>query len=114
MSPLQDIDFKTNNNKRLRVMLRQEQSGYFVHLQELITDGAYAGMYSDFSSPMHRFPDAKTAFEYAVKSLRLFLGYSNDDLKEANNPCNCELLGDSDQASVLNNLGLNITPTVNK
>lgn len=114
MSPLQDIDFKTNNNKKMRVMLRQEQNGYFVHLQELITDGTYAGMYSDFSSPMHRFTDTRTAFEYAVKSLRLYLEYSNDNLKEANNPCNCELLSNSDQVSVLNHLGLQITPTVNK
>ncbi|WP_193162330.1 hypothetical protein [Microbulbifer hainanensis] len=114
MSPLQDIDFKTNNSKKLRVMLRKEPNGYFVHLQELITDGTYGGMYSEFSSPMHRFSDAKIAFEYALKALRLFLGYSNDDLKEANNPCNCELLSNSDQASVLSSLGLQITPTVNK
>ncbi|MDX7844628.1 hypothetical protein [Aeromonas caviae] len=114
MSPLQDIDFKSNNNKKMRIMLRQEQNGFFVHLQELITDGTYAGMYSEFSSPMYRFTDAKTAFEYAVKSLRLYLGYSNDDLEEANNPCNCELLSHSDQGAVLSDLGLHIIPTVNK
>lgn len=114
MSPLQDIDFKSNNNKKMRVMLRQEQNGFFVHLQELIIDGAYAGMYSEFSSPMHRFTDATVSYEHSIKSLRLYLGYSNDDLKEANNPYNCELLSHSDQVSALNNLGLKITLTINK
>lgn len=114
MTPLQDIDFKTKRNRRMRVLLREESHGYFVHLQELITDGTFAGLYSDFSSPMHRFPDADSAFEYAVKSLQLFLDYVKDDLESVNNPCNCELLSSSAQKSILNSLGINIDPSVNK
>lgn len=113
MVPLQDIDVSTNNGKKMRVMLRSQANGFFVSLQELITDGSFAGLYSEFSSPLFKFNDAKTAFEYAIKALRVFLSYANDDISAINNPCNCELLTDSGQQSVLTNLGLTITPTVN-
>ena len=46
MVPLQDIDLSTTNGKRMRIMLRRQNNGFFVSLQELITDGAYAGLSS--------------------------------------------------------------------
>ena len=114
MVPLQDIDISTKNKKRMRVMLRSQNNGFFVSLQELITDGSYAGLYSEFSSPLFKFNAANTAFEYAVKALRLFLGYAKDDIVSVNNPCNCELLSASDQQFVLAALTVDITPTVNQ
>jgi hypothetical protein len=114
MVPLQDVDVVTNNNKRMRIMLRSLNGGYSVSLQELITDGSLAGLYAEFSSPVFKFPDAQTSFEYAIKSLRVFLYYAQDDIKTVNNPCNCELLAVVDQKSVLQLLGLNIDPTVNQ
>jgi hypothetical protein len=113
MAPLQDIDASTKNGKKMRVMLRSQNGGFFVSLQELITDGSFAGLYSEFSSPLFKFSDAKTAFEYAIKSLRVFLSYAGDDVSAVNNPCNSELLPQPDQQSVLGNLGLTIIPTVN-
>jgi hypothetical protein len=99
MVPLQDIDVSTNNGKKMRVMLRSHNGGFFVSLQELITDGSFSGLYSEFPSPLFKFPDAKTSFEYAIKALRVFLGYAADDVSSVNNPCNCELLPISDQKS---------------
>ncbi|SEJ23962.1 hypothetical protein [Nitrosomonas eutropha] len=113
MVPLQDIDVSTKNGKKMRVMLRNQNGGFFISLQELITDGSFVGLYSDFSSPLFKFHDAKTAFEYAIKALRVFLSYASDDVSAVNNPCNCELLTDSDQQSVLGQLSLSIVPTVN-
>lgn len=97
----------------MRIMLRSQNGGYFVSLQELITDGSYAGLYSEFSSPMFKFKNADLAFEYALKATRLFLSCANDDVVAVNNPCNCELLSAQRQQSVLATLGLTITPTVN-
>jgi hypothetical protein len=113
VAPLQDIDVSTKNGKKMRIMLRSQGGGFFVSLQERITDGSFAGFYSEFCSPLLKFNDAKTAFEYAIKALRLFLSYASDGVSAINNPCNCELLTDSDQQSVLINLGLTITPTIN-
>jgi hypothetical protein len=114
MPPLQDIDFSTKNKKRMRVMLRSQSGGFFVSLQELITDGSFVGLYSEFSSPLFKFKDAATAFEYAVKAMRVFLSYASDDLVSVNNPCNCELLAADEQKDVMSTLGLSITPTVNQ
>jgi hypothetical protein len=114
MVPLQDIDISTKNKKRMRVMLRSQNDGFFVSLQELISDGTYGGLYSEFSSPLFKFKDAKVAFEYAIKAIRLFLSYSSDDVVAVNNPCNCELLSYQDQQQVLSALNIMITPTVNK
>jgi hypothetical protein len=114
MVPLQDIDTSTKNNKHMRVMLRSQNNGFFVSLQELITDGSYAGLYSEFSSPMFKFTNASAAFEYAIKALRLFLGYAADDIEAINNPNNCELLSLEDQKSILSALGCSIVPTVNQ
>lgn len=114
MVPLQDIDVVTKGNKRMRIMLRSQNGGFFISLQEVITDGSYAGLYSEFSSPMFKFKDVASAFEYAVKAMRLFLSYANDDIVTVNNPCNCELLSEQKQQSVLATLGLTITPTANK
>ena len=114
MVPLQDIDVSTKNGKKMRIMLRSQSNGFFVSLQELITDDSFAGLYSEFSSPLFKFTDAKTAFEYAVESLRVFLSYANDDVSAVNNPCNCELLSSSDQQSVLSQLSLTIIPTVSQ
>jgi len=114
MIPVQDIEISAENGKKMRIMLRSHGGGFFVSLQELITDGSFAGLYSDFSSPLFRFYDAKTAFEYGVKSLIVYLSYSSDEISKVNNPCNCELLSDKDQQSVLNGLGVSVVPTVNQ
>lgn len=114
MSPLQDIEISTDNGKKMRVTLRTHGGGFFVSLQELITDGSFAGLYSEFSSPLFSFSDAKAAFEYAVKSLLVYLRYSSDGISKVNNPCNCELLSDIDQQSVLSEIGLPAIPTVNQ
>lgn len=116
MVPLQDVDVITNNNnnKRIRIMLRSLNGGYSVSLQELITDGSLAGLYAEFSSPVFKLPDAQTSFEHAINSLRVFLQYARDDIRTVNNPCNCELLAVADEKSVLQLLGLNIDPTVNR
>ena len=46
MVPLQDIDVSTKNGKKMRIMLRSQSNGFFVSLQELITDDSFAGLYS--------------------------------------------------------------------
>lgn len=114
MVPLQDIDLSTRNNRRMRIMLRSQNGGFFVSLQELIMDGSYEGLYSEFSSPMFKFRNVESAFEYAVKASRLFLSYANDDIVAINNSCNCELISEDHQKSILASLGLTITPTINQ
>lgn len=111
MVPLQDIDISTNNEKKMQITLRSQDNGFFVLLQELITEGPYAGIYSELSRPLFKFKNAGTAFEYAVKALRVFLSYAKDDIKSVNNR-NCELLSQPEQQSVLLSLGLTISPGV--
>ncbi len=114
MVPVQDVDITTNKSKKMRIMLRSEGGGFFVSLQELLTEGSYAGLYSEFSSPLFRFIKADQAFEYAVKAVRLFLSYNADDISAVNNPCNCELLSAQQERAVLSTLGLAMVPSVNK
>jgi hypothetical protein len=113
MATLQDIDISTNNKKKMRIILRNQDSGFFVSLQELITDGFDKGLYFEFSSPPFKFNDANTAFDYAVKALRLFLSYDKADIESVNNPCNCQLLSLLQQQSVLSSVGLTILPSLN-
>jgi hypothetical protein len=114
MTPIQDIDVVTEKGTKLRIEIRRQPGGSSVSLQELLTSGSFAGAYFPFSSPHFVFGSSQLAFEYAIKALRVFLKYADDDVAGVNNPCNCELLHESLQQAVLAALSLGITVTVSR
>jgi hypothetical protein len=117
MTSIQEIVFKTKNNKIFKAVVSKKETSqgdkFSISLQAQLESGTYAGIFSEFLKSDDEFTNVEATFEYLVNGIRTALISQNDDIIDVNNLNNAEFITKEIQKVILSNQGLTITPTLN-